>query len=181
MTRCITRVSTWCSTNSGVRVSAKQPANRSVSRIARSVWPSSRAPASEVIAPPSKLATTARPATGGNSTNAGLQSVGIGASYGFEKICDRNTILSESAPQCTRFGEKAGLARARQLPAKFDPRLVKLLEKVLDLRADLCLHHIQHVDLVIHRPLVNERTQHILRVEQLRIVLLLTHEHLLHR
>src|SRR5271166_286268 len=109
MTRCITRVSTWCSTNSGVRVSAKQPANRSVSRIARSVWPSSRAPASEVIAPPSKLATTARPATGGNSNNAGLQSVGIGASYGFEKICDRNTILSESAPQCTRFGEKSGL------------------------------------------------------------------------
>src|SRR5271167_901096 len=109
MTRCITRVSTWCSTNSGVRVSAKQAANRSVSRIARSVWPSSRAPASEVIAPPSKLATTARPATGGNSNNAGLQSVGIGASYGFEKICDRNTILSESAPQCTRFGEKSGL------------------------------------------------------------------------
>src|SRR5271165_3100498 len=116
MTRCITRVSTWCSTNSGVRVSAKQPANRSVSRIARSVWPSSRAPASEVIAPPSKLATTARPATGGNSNNAGLQSVGIGASYGFEKICDRNTILSESAPQCTRFGEKSGLGAAVFLP-----------------------------------------------------------------
>ncbi len=109
-TRCITIVSTWCSTSSAARVSAKQAANRSVSRIARSVWPSNKAPASEVIAPPSKEATTSRPSTGGNSSSAGLQSVGIGASCGFEKNRGRNTIFSESAPQCTEFGEKCGLA-----------------------------------------------------------------------
>src|SRR5450755_3024349 len=102
-------VSTWCSTSSALRVSVKQAANRSVSRIARSVSPSNRAPASEVIAPPSKLATTWRLSMGGNSNNAGIQSVGIGASYGSEKNRGCNTILSESVPQCTRFGEKCGL------------------------------------------------------------------------
>src|SRR5271169_5916214 len=75
-------VSTWCSTNSALRVSVKHAANRSVSRIARSVWPSNKAPASEVIAPPSKPAITWRLSTGGNSNKAGLHSVGIGASYG---------------------------------------------------------------------------------------------------
>ena len=43
------------------RRSAKQAANRSISPIARSVAPSSSAPASEVIAPPSNAATTAAP------------------------------------------------------------------------------------------------------------------------
>src|SRR5271166_3517606 len=111
MMRCITMVSTWCSTNSAVRVSVKQAANRSVSRIAWSVWPSSRAPASEVIAPPSNEATTWRPSTGGNSSKAGVHSVGIGASCGFEKNRGYNTILSESKPQCTWVGEKFGLAK----------------------------------------------------------------------
>ena len=78
----------------------EQEANRSVSRIARSVWPSSSAPASEVIAPPSNEATTSRPPTGGNSNNAGLQSVCIGASCGFEKNRGRNTILSDPRPRC---------------------------------------------------------------------------------
>jgi hypothetical protein len=59
-TRCITMVSIWCCTSSVLRVSEKQAASRSVSRIARSAWPSNRAPASEVIAPPSKLAATRR-------------------------------------------------------------------------------------------------------------------------
>src|SRR5271156_1563471 len=102
-------VSTWCSTNSALRVSVKHAANRSVSRIARSVWPSNKAPASEVIAPPSKPATTWRLSTGGNSNKAGLHSVGIGASYGSEKNRGCNTILSEFVPQCTQFGEKCGL------------------------------------------------------------------------
>jgi hypothetical protein len=51
---------------------------RSVIRIARSVAPSNSAPASEVIAPPSKAATTSRPATGANPNKSGVQSVGIG-------------------------------------------------------------------------------------------------------
>ena len=41
----------------------------SISPIARSVAPSSSAPASEVIAPPSNAATTARPSTGANSNS----------------------------------------------------------------------------------------------------------------
>ena len=45
---------------------------------ARSVAPSSRAPAFEAIAPPSNTATTRRPSTGANSNCAGLHSVGIG-------------------------------------------------------------------------------------------------------
>jgi hypothetical protein len=48
-TRCPTNALTVCSISSGVRLSAKHAANRSTSRIARSVAPSSRAPASEVI------------------------------------------------------------------------------------------------------------------------------------
>src|SRR3984957_19650937 len=106
-------VSTWCSTSC---VSVKQAANRSVSRIARSVWPSNKAPASEVIAPPSKPATTWRLSTGGNSNKAGLHSVGIGASYGSEKNRGCNTILSEFVPQCTRFAEKCGLGRIYDFP-----------------------------------------------------------------
>jgi hypothetical protein len=53
-------------------------AKRSIRRIARSVAPSSRAPASEVLAPPSNAATTARPSTGANPNRSALHSVGIG-------------------------------------------------------------------------------------------------------
>jgi hypothetical protein len=59
---------------------------------------------------------------GGNSNNAGVQSVGIGASYGSEKNRGCNTILSESEPQCTRFGEKFGLG----LWAHYNTRLLAL-------------------------------------------------------
>ena len=52
------------------RSSVKQAANRPTSPIARSVAPSSSAPASEVIAPPSNAATTARPSTGANSNRS---------------------------------------------------------------------------------------------------------------
>src|SRR5277367_7133834 len=120
-------VSTWCSTNSALRVSVKHAANRSVSRIARSVWPSNKAPASEVIAPPSKPATTWRLSTGGNSNKAGLHSVGIGASYGSEKNRGCNTILSEFVPQCTRFAEKCGLGTLRDTLSRLrelDQRIV---------------------------------------------------------
>jgi hypothetical protein len=48
--------------------------------MARCVAPSSSAPAFEVIAPPSKEATTRRPSTGAKSNSAGLHSVGIGGS-----------------------------------------------------------------------------------------------------
>src|SRR5215467_13942157 len=51
--RCPTSVATVCSTSSGDRLSVKQPAKRSISPTARSVAANSRAPASEVILPPS--------------------------------------------------------------------------------------------------------------------------------
>jgi catechol 2,3-dioxygenase-like lactoylglutathione lyase family enzyme len=98
---CSTIVPTSCSTSSGTRASVKQPANRSVSRIARSVSPSSSAPASEVIAPPSKAATTWRPSTGANSNSVGLHSVGTGEFLRFAKrLCCRRT-FADSEPRCT--------------------------------------------------------------------------------
>src|SRR5215213_3944486 len=78
-TRWPTRVITSCSTRSGARASRKQTAKRRTKPMPRSVIPSSSAPAFEVIAPPSKPATTARLSTGANSNSAGLHSVGIGA------------------------------------------------------------------------------------------------------
>jgi hypothetical protein len=60
-TRCATIAATLCSTCAWARASSKQPANRSTGPIARSVAPSSNAPASDVTSPPSKAATTRRP------------------------------------------------------------------------------------------------------------------------
>jgi hypothetical protein len=50
----------------------KQAVKRRTRLMARSVAPSSSAPAFEVIAPPSKDATTRRPSTGAKSNSAGL-------------------------------------------------------------------------------------------------------------
>jgi hypothetical protein len=72
--RCSTIVWTSCSTSSAIRASVKHDANLSLSRIARSVSPSSRAPASDVIVPPSNAAITWRPAIGANSNSVGLHS-----------------------------------------------------------------------------------------------------------
>ena len=57
------------STRAAVRP-RKHAANRSTRPIARSVAPSSSPPASDVIAPPSKSATTRRPSTGANLINS---------------------------------------------------------------------------------------------------------------
>ncbi len=76
--RCITRVSTSCSINDGLGISLKQAASLRVSPITRLAAPSSGAPASEVIRPPSNDATTARPSTRANSNSSGLHSVGVG-------------------------------------------------------------------------------------------------------
>ena len=55
-----------CTTRPTARPSEKQAAKRSTSPIARSAAPSSKAPASEVITPPPKSATTARPSRRAN-------------------------------------------------------------------------------------------------------------------
>src|SRR5713101_452003 len=57
----------------------KHAAKRSISPIVPSVALNSSAPASDVIAPPSNPATTARRSTGANSNKSALHSVGIGA------------------------------------------------------------------------------------------------------
>jgi hypothetical protein len=94
-------VSTVCSISSGVRLSAKQSANRSTSRIARSVAPSSKPPASEVILPPSNPATTARPSTRANPNRSALHSVCIGSPPSSETNLWCNTIFSDPGPRCT--------------------------------------------------------------------------------
>ena len=79
----------------------KQPAKRSIIRICRSVAPSSVAPASEVIVPPSNAATTARPSTRAKPNRSALHSVCIGAAPGPATNRSRNTIFSDPGPRCT--------------------------------------------------------------------------------
>jgi hypothetical protein len=69
--------------------------------IARSVVPSSRPPASDVIAPPSNVATTARLATGGNSNSVALHSVSIGELLRFSKSPYCKRTFADSEPRCT--------------------------------------------------------------------------------
>lgn len=68
-------VLTSCSTKPAEGESRKHAANRSTSRIARSVAPSNKSPASVVIVPPSKDATTAQVRI---PTDPGYILVGIG-------------------------------------------------------------------------------------------------------
>src|SRR5262249_19962608 len=79
--------------------------------IARSVAPSSNAPASEVTGPASNAATTLRPSTGANSKKFGVQSVGIGVLRESEINCCCTTIFADSQPRCTQFGERSALDR----------------------------------------------------------------------
>src|SRR5437899_6091039 len=98
----------------------KHAAKRSISPIARSVAPNSKAPASDVIAPPSNPATTARPSTGPNSnssarTGSALHSVGIGALLESSESPSRKRTFADSAPRCAYGREISGLVDARQL------------------------------------------------------------------
>src|SRR5215469_12543411 len=110
-TRWPTSVATVCSTSCSDRLSVKQPAKRSISPTARSVAANSRAPASEVILPPSNAPTTERPSTRANSNSVALHSVGIGTPLDPETNRGANTIFSEMEPRCTCPYEKSGLAQ----------------------------------------------------------------------
>src|SRR5215472_17572660 len=81
---------------SGRRRSSKQQANLFIMLIARSVAPSSNAPASEVTGPASNAATTLRPSTDANSKRSALHSVGIGALRESEINCCSTTIFADS-------------------------------------------------------------------------------------
>src|SRR5262245_4849494 len=94
---------------SGRRLSSKQDANLFIMPIARSVAPSSNAPASEVTGPASNAATTLRPSTGANSKRSALHSVGIGALRESEINCCCTTFFADSQPRCTQFGERFAL------------------------------------------------------------------------
>src|SRR5229473_5111261 len=107
-------LATVWSTRSAARPSVKQPANRATNPIARSVAPSSIAPASEVILPPSKAATTARPSTGTNPNKSALHSVRIGL-----PLPPRQTVLATrfsqiQGPDAPTPFEKSGLAELAQ-------------------------------------------------------------------
>jgi hypothetical protein len=84
-------------------------AKRSISRTARSVASNRRAPATEVILPPSNAPTTERPSTRANSNSAALHSVGIGTPPGPEINRSANWIFSDREPRCTCPYEKSGL------------------------------------------------------------------------
>ena len=79
----------------------KLAAKRSISRSCRSVAPSSIAPASDVIAPPSNAATTARPSTGAKPNRSALHSVRIGLPPASETNRYPNTIFSDPGTRCT--------------------------------------------------------------------------------
>src|ERR1700720_3031515 len=77
--------------------------SRSVVREQAGTAPRSSAPASDVIAPPSKLATTSCPSTRVNPNKSALHSVVIGALLeSFESRCGTTT-FSDSAPRCALF------------------------------------------------------------------------------
>src|SRR5215212_3256973 len=104
------RVAISCSIRSGSRASWKQPVKRSTKPMARSVAPSSRAPASDVIAPPVNEATTERPSTGAKTSCSGLHCVGIGEFLWPEPSRCSTTTLTYPEPRCTSACEIYGLA-----------------------------------------------------------------------
>ena len=79
---------------------AKHDASRSTIRIAGSVAPSSSAPASGVIAPPSNAATTWRPSTASNPNTSRVHSVYIGALLESSRSRSCKTTFADSQPQC---------------------------------------------------------------------------------
>src|SRR3954453_11654444 len=96
---------------SGMRLSLKQAARRRVRPSTRSVAPSSNAPASLVMAPPSKEATTARPSARAKSNWSGLHCVGIGDLLCCAiRLCRRRTSLNQS-PDAPDSCERCGLRK----------------------------------------------------------------------
>ena len=114
-TRCSTIVPTACSISSGILASAKHDAKRLVRPIAQSVSPSSNAPASEVIAPPSKAATPGGPPQVQIQTASGYT-----LSAPEELLCSATSAMPRSAcGACTtvasdQFGSTAEMWASRR-------------------------------------------------------------------
>jgi len=83
---------------------------RSICRIAPSVARNSKAPASDVIVPPSNPSTTVRRSTGANSNSSALHSVGIGALLEPENCRCGTTAFADSRPDALIHCEISRLA-----------------------------------------------------------------------
>src|SRR5215207_675609 len=143
------RVAISCSIRSGSRASWKQPVKRSTKPMARSVAPSSRAPASDVIAPPVNEATTERPSTGAKTSCSGLHCVGIGEFLWPEPSRCSTTTLTYPEPRCTSACEIYGLGLRLVLRAHEDPPSLDLLKPSLAVRAfinDDCVRAMRSLD-----------------------------------
>src|ERR687891_1279558 len=108
-TRWPTSVGSSWATRPGSRPSEKQAAKRSTSPIARSVAPSSSAPASEVIAPPPKSATKSRRSSRANSIGSALHSVCIGVAPARGQAFVAEALSHDQAPDAPILREKSGL------------------------------------------------------------------------
>src|SRR5712691_1781457 len=91
----------------------KHSAKRPISPIVRSVAPNSSAPASDVIAPPSNPATTARRSTGANSNRSALHSVGIGALLESSEAVVAQQLSLIRRPDAPQLCEISGLDHGR--------------------------------------------------------------------
>src|SRR5262245_59349086 len=105
---------------SGSRRSVKQAAKRLIKRIALSAAPNRRAPASELITPPSNAPTTQRPSTVPKSSESWLHSVAIGGLLRLAQSRSPKTTFADSEPRCAHHLENLGLAvlwdKRRPLP-----------------------------------------------------------------
>ena len=111
-TRCPTSVATSWTTRSGVRLSAKGQ-KRSTSPIARSVAPSKSPPAFDVIAPPSKSATTARPSPMQNPSASRYTLLASGRPPAGTEVFVAEALSHVQDPDAPTLGEICGLRPAR--------------------------------------------------------------------
>src|SRR5262245_5801631 len=94
------------------RRSVKQAAKRLIKPIALSAAPKRRAPASELIIPPSNAPTTERPSTVPKSSESCLHSVAIGGLLRLAQNCWGTTTFADSEPRCAQHLENLGLDSA---------------------------------------------------------------------
>src|SRR6476659_1864990 len=102
-------VSTRCSIRSCLRPSVKQAAACRDRPMARSVSRNNKAPAFDVMAPPSNAAVTFRPPRLAKSRESWLHSVGIGVVSCVRKILFGRRTFADSARRCPYLCEICGL------------------------------------------------------------------------
>src|SRR5262249_53475352 len=107
--------STLCSTKRKSRRSVKQCANRGIKPRPWSTCLNSRAPAFDVIVPPSNCATTARRPTASKSKRLGVHCVCIGGFRRITKCRCGTTDFADSRPRCAQMFEKSGLGHSERI------------------------------------------------------------------